>query len=551
MKKNTGSPTKRKRPGYDVNDWMRDNPGKSLEYLLEHLDEFHDPEHPEDRSLIKRTWTMEEIDDPNVQVFLPGHPEYIEPEPADSTDETETTTENNEPPPKPPAEDPNRLEIQRLWASLKRTPDTPDKPGKVIKTILNLRMILHDHPYWREKIKYNNRKMMTYIYPESPISNDEKKPVAISDVHYTKIKMWVEENFYLAFGTQLVCEIVEEIAQEHSHDPVLDYFESLKWDYKPRIDNWLHDYAGVVMDDYSKSIARCFLISAVARTYDPGCKVDTVLIMSGRQGAKKSSLLCSLAGKEYFSDHIESLQSKDSRMQLQGPLILEMAELDALNKKESEAAKSFIATQVDKFRMPYARNTVDIPRKCVIAGTVNEDEFLRDASGGRRYWPVKIVSADPDGISRVRDQLWAEAVEYYKLGKQWWLDDETEKIAEQHQFEVTQKGDWFDVVAYFCTIPMGHIDVKKNWATTMWEGGNPNRKYITVAEIEQYLGEEAKKMRGRHQNIIRVFQMLKFEKKHRVRVPGFGRPTVYEIPDGFQEQWGDKIQGDIGDDREW
>jgi putative DNA primase/helicase len=168
-------------------------------------------------------------------------------------------------------------------------------------------------------------------------------------------------------------------------------------------------------------VAARWLISAVARVFQPGAKADCCLILEGGQGIGKSSAL-RILGDPWFTDEIADLGGKDASFQTQGVWIVEIAELDSMNRSEVSRIKSFMSRNVGRFRPPYGRRIVESPRQCVFAGSVNHNVYLRDETGGRRFWPVECRSIDLAGLKRDRDQPWAEAVFKYQAGSPWWLE---------------------------------------------------------------------------------------------------------------------------------
>jgi putative DNA primase/helicase len=222
--------------------------------------------------------------------------------------------------------------------------------------------------------------------------------------------------------------VVDSIARHNSYHPVRDYLESLPdWDGKPRINSWLLDYCGVESIDsspnqYAMEVGEKFLISAVARILDPGCKVDHMLVLEGPQGIGKSTAVRILAG-EWFTDQLAELGSKDASMQLRGAWIIELSELGTLGRAETAREKAFISQQMERYRLPYGHRVVHMPRQCVFIGTTNADTWLKDETGGRRFWPVQCGQIDLSALQRDRDQLWAEALARYRDGVKWWLED--------------------------------------------------------------------------------------------------------------------------------
>jgi predicted P-loop ATPase len=191
------------------------------------------------------------------------------------------------------------------------------------------------------------------------------------------------------------------------------------------------------------------MISAVARAYQPGCKADHVLILEGPQGQGKSSAFRVLGGA-FYSDDMPDLSSKDASLSANSAWIIELAELDSMAKTEVSRIKAFISRQVDKFRPPYGRSVVEVPRGSVFCGSVNPGgKYLKDESGGRRFWPVACGDVlNLDALERDRDQLWAEAVTRYKKGEKWWLTEQKLiEAATQEQEERYRKDDWESLIA--------------------------------------------------------------------------------------------------------
>jgi predicted P-loop ATPase len=220
-------------------------------------------------------------------------------------------------------------------------------------------------------------------------------------------------------ATKPVHQAITLRAHERAFHPIRDYLGSLTWDGRPRLDAWLTTYLCVDPTPYTKVIGRMFLIAAVARVFRPGAKADYVIILEGVQGAGKSRA-CAALGGEWFSDCLPDVtRDKDAAQHLLGKWIIEISELSALSRAESEAMKSFISRQVERYRPPYGCEEVTEPRQCVFVGTTNMSTYLSDDSGGRRFWPVKVGRIDVERLAADRDQLFAEAVVAYRAGEPW------------------------------------------------------------------------------------------------------------------------------------
>jgi predicted P-loop ATPase len=237
----------------------------------------------------------------------------------------------------------------------------------------------------------------------------------------------------IAVNTQTTAQAVEAVARDRSFHPVIDYLSELQHDGKSRVNTWLSTCLGAEQTSYNETVGRAMLIAAVARIFNPGCKVDTVPIFEGAQGARKSTAVKALFDP-WFSDELADLGSKDAAMQTRGVWGIEVSELDAMSRMEVSRIKAFITRTTDRFRPPYGSRIIESPRSCVFWGTTNADGYLKDETGGRRFWPVKIGKINVEMIRSQRDQLWAEAVALYRAKVPWWITKaETLKDAERHQ----------------------------------------------------------------------------------------------------------------------
>ena len=198
---------------------------------------------------------------------------------------------------------------------------------------------------------------------------------------------------------------------DHIFDPVRDYLDGLRWDGVRRIDTWLVKYCRAADTALNRAIGRKMLIAAVRRVKEPGCKFDYIVVLEGEQGIGKSSVLKILAGEDNFSDNeILGLQKREQQEAIQGVWIYEVAELEGLHKSEVTRVKLFASKTFDSARPAYGRSRVDRPRRCIFVATTNDNTYLRDTTGNRRFWPVCVGVIDLAGVRKDRDQLWAEAV---------------------------------------------------------------------------------------------------------------------------------------------
>ena len=248
-----------------------------------------------------------------------------------------------------------------------------------------------------------------------------------SDASYTA--MWLQ-SAGIQVRPEVALQAIKASAARNAYDPVADYLHGLNWDGVARLDTWLTRYLGAADDDFTGQVAAKSLIAAVARAMVPGCQVDTVTVLEGPQGIGKSSAIRALYGREWFTDTLPDLASKDAMVQLRGVWGIELAELATLGRSEAARIKAFISSPTDRYRKPYGSVSENVPRRCTFWGTVNPGSvgYLKDETGARRFWPVQCgvdwaagKKVDVRELARVRDQLWAEAYSRWFFGETWWL----------------------------------------------------------------------------------------------------------------------------------
>jgi putative DNA primase/helicase len=250
--------------------------------------------------------------------------------------------------------------------------------------------------------------------PAKPFEPDTKW----TDVDDIRLSSWISEQYGLTFNNLgMLAAAVLRIAHEHTFHPVREYLESLTWDGTERLPNWLFNYMGAKSTSYTKDVGKWWMIAAVARVVNPGSQSDHVLIFEGLQGASKTSTFRALAVKrEWFLEYQGDIGGKDSLEKLLGKWIVEMPELDGMSKAEVRKVKAFFTALCDTFRPAYGRRSADFVRHCVFGGTTNEDEYLKDATGNRRFWPVHCGEIALEALIRDLPQLWAEAYWRFKQG---------------------------------------------------------------------------------------------------------------------------------------
>lgn len=297
----------------------------------------------------------------------------------------------------------------------------------------NAELIFRNDQKWKGAVKFNEVTKSLDVFG-GPLAG------AAPSVLDTEAANWLQRSEYrLYLPRHVVGDQLLAVGRRNSYDPLAEYLRGLKWDRVARADHLLERYFGAYGPaEHLRRISARWLISAVARALRPGCKVDTVLILQGGQGKRKSTSLKALAGgPAWFTDTTLDIHSKDGRMVAASKWIIEMQELKSLKGHDNETIKAFFSAAEDFIRPPYGRVLEAFARRCVFVGTTNLDEYLADDTGNRRFWPVRIGQIDVAGIERDRDQIWAEAVARFDAGERWWLDgaeaEFAEQIAAEHQ----------------------------------------------------------------------------------------------------------------------
>jgi putative DNA primase/helicase len=334
--------------------------------------------------------------------------------------------------------------------------------GDLVPTIANAIAILRYDPEWRAVFGFNlmTGKVKTFRAP--PFEAVEYVHSVFSaggdwqDVHTARTQSWLARVHDLYLGPDVIRAAVDVVAKGAVFHPVRDYIKAQEWDHRPRIADVFIRHAKVDRSPYAEAVSRKWFISAVARAFEPGCKVDHVLVVEGEQRTGKSTMLRALVEDEsWFLETGVALGAKDAMQLIRAKWIVELAELDSIKHVELSRIKQFITTQQDSYRAPYARDPIDQPRSCVFGATTNDYQYLHDETGGGRWWPLRsratqFDQVDVDAIADERDQLWAEAYWRYKDGERWHLTDRKILAAAKREQESRRVRDpWEPLIAKF------------------------------------------------------------------------------------------------------
>ncbi|OME86511.1 MULTISPECIES: virulence-associated E family protein [Paenibacillus] len=319
-----------------------------------------------------------------------------------------------------------------------------------------------------------------------------------------------------------------EVVHRNTFHPIRSYVESADWDGQPRAERIFIDYLGAADIHYTRQATRKMLLAAVARLYRPGCKFDQMLVLVGPQGAGKSSLLAKL-GREWFSDSLRTFENKEAGEHLQSGWIFEIGELSAMKKTEVEEVKAFLSKTEDRYRVAYDRQVSEFPRKCVFFGTTNTRDFLRDATGNRRFWPIEIF---PDRAIKSHweelteeevSQIWAEVLSWFKAGETLELDSEARMEAERQQAAHMETDPREGIIQEWLDMPLED------------EMGRPTddlRDRVCAAQIwTECLGKKRGDMKTWDaKDIMDILRRLPEwnERKGKAKVPGYGVQRVFE-----------------------
>ena len=330
-----------------------------------------------------------------------------------------------------------------------------DDFGRIVPNLANVLVALRALPEVSDAFAYDEMSCATMLrrgLPVSPFGESAGAgpfPRAVRDADVSQLQEWLQHQGLPKISKDQVHQAVDQRAMERAFHPVRDYLDGLRWDKTPRVDDWLSTYLGAAKDAYAARVGRLFLIGMVARIFKPGCKMDYMPVFEGEQGLRKSSACGVLAG-DWFSDGLKTVGDKDASQHLRGKWLIEIGELSAFGRADTEALKHFLTQTTERYRPSYGRKEVIEPRQCVFAGTTNKRAYLKDETGARRFWPVKVGRIDLEALRRDRDQLFAEAVAAYRASEQWWPDAtfEREHIKPQQsaRFEVDA---WLEPIARY------------------------------------------------------------------------------------------------------
>jgi putative DNA primase/helicase len=320
------------------------------------------------------------------------------------------------------------------------------------KTARSAVLILENAEEWSGRARFDEFRGVS-LWDEKPLS----------DTELTEIQIGLDEGFGVEFSIDTVARAVAAVAARNPINMLQDARSACKWDGIPRVNALFPSYLGADDNALTQAAGRILCLSAIARAFDPGCKADNVVILVGAQGVRKSSAMRALAGPAFYSDSEFDPGSRDGFAALRGVNVFELAEFDKWNNRRDAALiKAFITSQRDRYRPAYARFEVNQPRTCVFVGTTNVDEVLLDATGDRRFLPVRVAVGgqpiDVDRLERDAPQIWAEALARFRAGERWHVSADVAELQAADAERWRPIDPWADHIRIWLDRPDGHAE---------------------------------------------------------------------------------------------
>jgi predicted P-loop ATPase len=289
-----------------------------------------------------------------------------------------------------------------------------DGKGKLVANLNNAVMLIENDPLYRDRLWFDE-------FLQRPMTGNPAREW--TDADDLNLTLYIQRTRSVPrIGRDVVSQAALTVAFRHRRNCVKDWMESLSlcWDQVPRIEHFFEDHFGAEGTIYTRAASRNFWISMPARIYRPGCQADNMIVLEGPQGIGKSSALRVIGGP-WFAEQHENVTGRGFFEVLQGKVLVEVSEMDAFSRADITRVKQVVTCVSDRYREPYGRHAKDHPRQCVFVGTTNKDDWNRDETGARRFWPIACRGdIDIEGIAGSRVQLFAEAVARFKHGESWW-----------------------------------------------------------------------------------------------------------------------------------
>ena len=337
------------------------------------------------------------------------------------------------------------------WLAKLQTTDT----GDVKPTFYNAVLIMRNDPTVKDRMKWNE---FTY----SMEASDGGSWVNAESFF---VREYIGRKYSVDFPENKIEHAMENQAVRNRYHPVQDYLFGLKWDRKERVETLFVDYFGCADNAYVREASQCWFTAAVSRIIYPGFKFDTSIVIAGAQGIGKTTFIRELGLREWYGE-LSSFDPKIATEEILGKWIIEISEMGATNRHELETQKSFLSACHTRTRLAYERRAIDYRRQCVFIGSTNQDEYLKDSTGNRRWWPLDasedVKFIDIDKLRSEVDQIWAEAMMLYSQGKSVFLSASALNLAEVAQEEKREEDAWQGIIEEWLSedVPTDRYDSK-------------------------------------------------------------------------------------------
>lgn len=393
------------------------------------------------------------------------------------------------------------------WAKgLRRNED-----GVIKNTPANVDLILRNDAPWKGVLAYDEFGYRIIKRRAPPFEGGRAGPWEETDA--IKAAIWLERSWGLPAKSRIVDEIARSIAWDARFNSVREWLDGVKgrWDRKERLPTFMRDVFGAEHNDYTEHVGIGLFVTAVARIYKPGCKVDTMVVLEGDQGIGKSTAIIEIFTPALYVDIIDPPSHKDFYITLQSAWCVEIGEMQAFTRSEINQVKQAITRRDDKFRAPYDKAASDHPRQSIFVGTTNADMYLMDPTGGRRFLPVKCTKVDVKYCRAMREQLFAEAIERYDKHFRWW--DFPRELAQREQDQRYVEDSWQEPIVRWLEGGVSDNRYPEWIERDVWTKGadNVERRPVlkaTTTEVMQF-GLQIEVSKHTRQDQMRVAQIMR------------------------------------------
>lgn len=412
-----------------------------------------------------------------------------------------------------------------------------NEDGKIRNTPANVDLILRHDPGWLDVLAYDEFSYRITKRREPPFPGGRAGPWEETDA--TKAAVWFERTWGMPVKSKTIDEVARSVAWDARFNVVREWMESIEnaWDGVERLPTFLADAFGAEQNDYTAHAGTGMLVTAVARIFKPGCKVDTMVVLEGGQGIGKSTAIIELFSPAWYVDIIEPPSHKDFYIVLQGNWVVEIGEMQSFTRAEISQVKQAITRRDDKFRAPYDKASSEHPRQSIFVGSTNADSYLQDPTGARRFLPIKCAHANVEYCRSMREQLFAEAIHLYRAGFRWWaLPDE---LARYEQDKRYVEDSWVEPIntwlegqckpnAYPDPIDVCTVRMRERVRELVGEQGERQRSYdkivaeCTTTDLMRYALyiDMGKHTRQDQMRVGAIMRRLGWDKADTMRVPG-------------------------------